>query len=132
MKLRLLCLTLLLCLLMPSLISCADAPYTIAQARAKADDIVERWNRDDVRYCNFFYVTEYLASEKTYRISMHPLTSSEMVMTRMIVQETVEKIYAELHDKCFANRPDVSIEICVYSTRGECRYIYDGKTLKNA
>lgn len=129
MKKRILCMALLLCLVVTGLTSCANAPYTIAQARNKADGMIEHWNRDDVRYCTNFYIAEYSAAEKTYSVHMHPLVSSETMLKYSVIQDTTAKIYRELHDACFANRPDVKLLVYVYTFRGECLYVFNGRKL---
>lgn len=121
-------LLLLVCLL-PLFAACSDAPRTALMACSKADDQIKAWNAEDVRFCNYFYSSEYSESSKTYTVKMRAYSDSAIMLSRAIVQESVEQVWEILQDECFANRREIKLILYVYDFSGDLRYSYDGKVL---
>ena len=99
-------------------------------ALSKAEDIIGEWNKSDKRYMNYHYTGTYTSEDRTYTVDMHPYTFSQSMMTRAIVQDSVEIIYETLRSECFANLRGVKIRLNVYAYQGELRFVYDGRTLE--
>lgn len=131
MKRRVMCFLCAMLLIGMMLTSCADAPRTISMANAKAESVLEKWNEEQNGF--YLYSGQYNAAEKEYVLTMRAIPERDTtMMSRSIVQEMVEPVYRTLRDKCFGNRPDVSVRILVYGFGGVFRYTYNGKTLQAA
>lgn len=123
---RIISLTLVLVLCL-SLCACG-APKTFADAVAKAEGKIEKW--DAKSYNTYRYASAYPETGESFTVVMVPtlIDTTPAMYTSIMAKTSAEEIYEETA-KCFSAL-DTIIMIAVMTEDGEILYMFDSGTFE--